>query len=967
MLCRKILLALVLALAASAQAQDRVLPRPPVLRVAAAHEQPVRLCAAAIEAQIVGAEAVTEMELKFCNPNDRVLEGELNFPLLEGQRVIGMALDFSGQLRAAVPVEKAKGQEVFEEVIRARIDPALLEATEGNQFKLRVYPLPARGERRVQIRYSETLHPSGEGRSYRLPLAFAAPLDEFRLRLRVYGASASPSLQGLALPQASFVHSGEFHELSLSREQFAGSGVLELGIKASVEPLLATQRFEGKNYYFAELPLPAAAAKTAPRRLPKTIALYWDASGSAHEVDQARIFALLDAYFRVLGRVRVNLHRFRDTVEPAEAFDIQKGEWQRLREALRKTPRDGGTNLAALDDAPEGDEILLISDGLSNFGARRLPRFSRPAFALTASVGADQRALRHIVGDAGAVLDLLNLNLQEALALLTRAAPRLLGVEGNGASETVIASPLAVRGYWRIAGQYAVGSQLQAIVRDAAGKEFRQPLRLPAAAASAGHAARLWAQMRIEALEVEPALHRAAIRRLGEAFGLATQATSLIVLDRIEDYVRHEIPPPPEMRGEYERLLTQRQAMAQGQRLEKLERVAREFGNKIAWWERDFPKGERVKIAEERKSGSGSMSAGLAESPPARDAAEPRQEVAPSPAPVVATTLPASPGSGAARAKIAGKPQEAEARETVSIRVQAWRPDAAYLGRLRDAARSELYAVYLDERPSWQRSSAFYLDVADLLRERGELALARRVLSNLAEMAIENRQLLRVLAYRLVQFEDAGAAVPILERVRELAPHEPQSHRDLALALWAKGEHQAALEHFWEVVERPWVGRFPEIELVALEELNALIATARTPLDLGRIDRRFLRNLPLALRVVLAWDSDNTDLDLWVTDPNGERAFYGNRLTYQGGRMSLDFTGGYGPEVYGLKVAKPGKYRVEVKFYGQRQQVVAGATTLTLRLQTGFGTARQEDKLISMRLAKAGEGIFVGEFTVGND
>jgi uncharacterized protein YfaP (DUF2135 family) len=53
--------------------------------------------------------------------------------------------------------------------------------------------------------------------------------------------------------------------------------------------------------------------------------------------------------------------------------------------------------------------------------------------------------------------------------------------------------------------------------------------------------------------------------------------------------------------------------------------------------------------------------------------------------------------------------------------------------------------------------------------------------------------------------------------------------------------------------------------------------------------------MPLDLRVVLSWDADNSDMDLWVTDPNGERAYYGNRLTYQGGRMSQDFTGGYGP------------------------------------------------------------------------
>jgi hypothetical protein len=56
------------------------------------------------------------------------------------------------------------------------------------------------------------------------------------------------------------------------------------------------------------------------------------------------------------------------------------------------------------------------------------------------------------------------------------------------------------------------------------------------------------------------------------------------------------------------------------------------------------------------------------------------------------------------------------------------------------------------------------------------------------------------------------------------------------------------------------------------------------------------------------------------------------------GRMSRDFTGGYGPEEFSLTRAKPGKYRIEADFFGHRQQVVASATTLQVKLTTRFGT-----------------------------
>ncbi len=150
----------------------------------------------------------------------------------------------------------------------------------------------------------------------------------------------------------------------------------------------------------------------------------------------------------------------------------------------------------------------------------------------------------------------------------------------------------------------------------------------------------------------------------------------------------------------------------------------------------------------------------------------------------------------------------------------------------------------------------------------------------------------------------------------------------------ADRQYQQAIDTLYEVVVKPWHGRFPDVEIITLAELNAIIATRGAKLDVSRIDPRLIKNLPLDLRVVLTWDADNTDIDLWVTDPNGEKAFYGHQLTYQGGRMSLDFTGGYGPEEFSLKRAKPGKYKVEAQYFGDRRQTVTGPTTLQVKLAT---------------------------------
>lgn len=70
------------------------------------------------------------------------------------------------------------------------------------------------------------------------------------------------------------------------------------------------------------------------------------------------------------------------------------------------------------------------------------------------------------------------------------------------------------------------------------------------------------------------------------------------------------------------------------------------------------------------------------------------------------------------------------------------------------------------------------------------------------------------------------------------------------------------------------------------------------------------------LRVVLAWDSPNTDLDLHVVSPDGQHVFYGNRVAENGGALDVDVTTGFGPEIYASPSPPNGVYSVFVNYYG---------------------------------------------------
>ena len=96
----------------------RPLP-PPVLMVRRNNRSvPLELRAVKINATIVGHLAQTEMTMSFYNPNSRVMEGDLYFPLPQGSTVSGYALDVGGVMVDRVVVDKDRARQVFEAEVR---------------------------------------------------------------------------------------------------------------------------------------------------------------------------------------------------------------------------------------------------------------------------------------------------------------------------------------------------------------------------------------------------------------------------------------------------------------------------------------------------------------------------------------------------------------------------------------------------------------------------------------------------------------------------------------------------------------------------------------------------------------------------------------------------------------------------------------------------------------------------------
>lgn len=269
---------------------------------------------------------------------------------------------------------------------------------------------------------------------------------------------------------------------------------------------------------------------------------------------------------------------------------------------------------------------------------------------------------------------------------------------------------------------------------------------------------------------------------------------------------------------------------------------------------------------------------------------------------------------------------------------------------LQTCPKDSVYSWYLVHRADYGRNVGYYLDVSDVLREKGLTTASLRVLSNLAELEGENHQMLRILARRLLQLGKADYAVEVFRDVRDIRDEEPQSYRDLALALDASGKHQQAVEMLYAMATRTWDGRFPEVELIALNEMNHIIGLHPRDVDVSKIPPSMLYSVASDIRVVMDWDSDNCDIDLWVTDPQSVKCYYGHRFPQSGGRLSRDLTGGYGPEEFMIKKAPKGTFKIEANYFGDRQQRLSGPTTVQVTVYRNYGRPNEHRESTTIRL-----------------
>ncbi len=202
--------------------------QPSLARVYVGDGNSLELVSLHVSVLVEGGRARTVVDHVFRNPHPKRLEGTFEYPLPTGASPAYFGM-FSGETRDTVPprfagrpgetaltdtalamlppgeivkrvntadwgklqegkvVNQARAREVYEEIVRQRIDPALLEYAGGNTFRGRVFPIAPQGFNRVVFAYEETLPIVNEQILYRYPLP-NRELKEMRFTLRANAA-----------------------------------------------------------------------------------------------------------------------------------------------------------------------------------------------------------------------------------------------------------------------------------------------------------------------------------------------------------------------------------------------------------------------------------------------------------------------------------------------------------------------------------------------------------------------------------------------------------------------------------------------------------------------------------------------------------------------------------------------------------------------------------------------------------
>jgi Ca-activated chloride channel family protein len=125
--------------------------------------------------------AVTHVEQVFENDTPFLLEGIYFFPLPDSVPITEFAMWEGGKRLVGEARSRDDARRIYNEIVRSRRDPALLEYAGKNLFQASIFPIQPNSEKKIELTYSQVLDNEGGTVAYRYPLGVGWQANGFRI------------------------------------------------------------------------------------------------------------------------------------------------------------------------------------------------------------------------------------------------------------------------------------------------------------------------------------------------------------------------------------------------------------------------------------------------------------------------------------------------------------------------------------------------------------------------------------------------------------------------------------------------------------------------------------------------------------------------------------------------------------------------------------------------------------------
>jgi Ca-activated chloride channel family protein len=556
--------------------------------------------------------AVTEITQVFRNTEKRQVEALYTFPVPKGASVSNFSMWINGQEMIGEVLEKERAREIYNSYKQKKRDPGLLEQTDYKTFEMRIFPIGAGAEQRVQIAYYQELDFDNDWTTFVYPLATVTrPTIDSRVQgrfsasLNIKSAIPIVALESPSHKQDFLVvkHSDNYYEASLeSRDgDLARDLVLAFQVSRPQTGLdLITSKEQGDDGYFS-LTL-TAGEELEKNQTGSDYVFILDVSGSMQ--NEAK-----------LSTSRNSVDAFINALSPEDQFEIitfnrqvntlfnglQNADAASLEQAanfLISQEARGGTHLKpALTTAykygnPDRTlNAVILSDGMTEQAERQQLISlinSRPAnirvFCIGVGNEVNRPLLKQIAEDAGGLAAFISQGddfKRQAKAFRRKlmhpvAVDLAIAVDGVRVYDLVPEKmPNLYHGVpVRVYGRYSRSGEGTVLLKGTVNGrpiETTATLEFPAVDENNPEIERMWAWQRVQKLQEKIDMTGSkdsvdAIIRLGETYSIASVYTSFLVLENNKEYKRWKI----EQRNA-ERM--KRDRRAQNQRQKMLDRI----------------------------------------------------------------------------------------------------------------------------------------------------------------------------------------------------------------------------------------------------------------------------------------------------------------------------------------------------------------------------------------------------------